>query len=111
MFLQVLQANLDEARRAGQVEVSNKLRLIRDEVLQLLQASAPPELQLINELLSIADEEAALARLRERQDELNQGVLHFMEELSGQLYEAGNTAAAERLDMLRSEAELLIPTS
>jgi hypothetical protein len=68
-FMSVLQANLEEAQKTGNIEASGKLRAIRDEVLALIQASAPPEVQFINDLLSVEDEAASLEMLRERQGE------------------------------------------
>jgi len=109
MFLQVLQVNLDEARKAGNVEVSSRLKEIRDEVLKLIQAAAPPEIRLINELLSMESEEESLKALRERQAEVNPGLLEVMEQIAEQLRQGGNEPAAQRVDMLRVEAQTLMP--
>lgn len=103
-FLQVLQANLEEARRSGQNQVFNRLREIRDEVLTLFREAAPPELRLINDLLSIESEAEALEALRARQDELNEQVIDLMEELIQHMLESGNDAVADRLTLLRDEA-------
>lgn len=108
VFLQVLQLNLEEARKAGNVQVSSRLKEIRDEVLGLIQAAAPPELQLINELLAIEDESQALEALHARQSEINRELLEIMGELAMQLREAGNELAAQRLELLRSEGERLL---
>ncbi|HEC24046.1 MAG TPA: hypothetical protein ENI95_14120 [Chloroflexi bacterium] len=105
MFLQVLLANLEEARRSGNVEAANRLREIRDEVLNLIQESAPPEIRLINELLSIESEDESLEALRNRRSEINEQVVHLMGDLAVQLREAGNEEAARRLELLRVEAE------
>jgi hypothetical protein len=110
MFLRVLQATLEDARQKGNIEVSGRLKLIRDEVLKLLQAAAPPEVQLINELLSAESDDAALQILHSRQDGISENLLAVMEDLAGQLREAGNQAAAERLDMLQGEAQQLLPS-
>jgi hypothetical protein len=107
-FLQVLQANLDEARKAGNIEVSSRLKEIRDEVLAMVQAAAPPEIQFINDLLSAETEDESLAILQDRQDMLNEDMLVVMEDLSGQLRQAGNEEAAQRLDMLRAEAASIV---
>jgi hypothetical protein len=103
-FLAVLQANLEEARNNGQVEVSSRLKRIRDEVLRLMQQAAPPEIRLINDLLSAESDEAAIALLNERSDELSPDILSVFEELIRQLRDAGNEGAANRLEVLRAEA-------
>jgi hypothetical protein len=107
-FLQVLQANLEEARRSGNVDASSRLRQIRDEVLRLIQASAPPEIQLINELLALESEDESRELLYSRQDDISEQLVHIMGDLSVQLREVGNDQAADRLDQLRVEAEQLI---
>jgi hypothetical protein len=107
-FLAVLQANLEEARNTGQVEVSSRLKRIRDEVLHLMQQAAPPEIRLINDLLSAESDEAAIAMLHERSDELAPDILTVFEELIRQLREAGNDGAADRLETLRTEAANIV---
>ncbi len=109
MFLQVLQVNLDEARRAGNLEVSSRLKEIRDEVLKLIQASAPPEIRLINDLLSIESEPDAIQALHARQAEVNENVIAVMGQISEQLRQAGNDVAAQRMDVLRAEAQKIGP--
>lgn len=108
VFLQVLQVNLDEARKTGNVEVSARLKLVRDEVLKLIQASAPPEIRLINELLAVESEPESIDMLRSRQSEVNDGLVSVMVELAGQLRQAGNETAANRLDVLRAAAKEMI---
>ena len=77
-------------------------------MLRLIQASAPPEIQLINELLSLESEDESVALLHSRQTDVNEQLVHIMGDLSVQLREAGNDQAADRLDQLRVEAEQLI---
>lgn len=107
-FLQVLQVNLEEARRSGNVQVSTRLKEIRDEVLNLIQAAAPPEIQFINDLLSVESEDESLQLLRDRQSEISQNLVEVMSELADQLRMGGNEPAAQRLDLLRAEAEQFI---
>jgi hypothetical protein len=103
-FLQVLQANLEEARRSGQLDAYSKLREVRDEVLKLLQEASPPELRLINDLMSIENDDEALEALRGRADEINERVIELMDEIVGHFQEAGNEVAVQRMTALRDEA-------
>ena len=107
-FMAVLQINIDEASRSGNVEASARLKIIRDEVLALIQESAPPEVKFINELLSANDDATALDILHERKDELNEDLLVIMEQLTEQLRQGGNQPAADRLDILREEAVSIV---
>lgn len=108
MFLQILQVNLEEARKAGNLEVSARLKEIRDEVLKLIQASAPPEIRMINDLLSIENEEESIQLLQSRQSEVNEDLVTVMSELAEQLRQGGNDPAADRLEMLRAQAQKML---
>lgn len=110
MFLRVLQVNLDEAVKAGNIEVSGKLRRIHDEVFKLIQSSAPPEIQLINDLLSEESDDASRELLRSRHSEIDENLLSIMEDVAGQLREAGNEPASKRLEVLLYEARQLLPS-
>ncbi len=103
-FLMVLQANLEEARRSGNVEASSRLKVIRDEVMRLIQEAAPPEVRLINDLLALETEEEALQLLHERSADLTPDTLVVMEDLIAQLRDAGNDPAADRLALIHAEA-------
>jgi hypothetical protein len=106
-FMQVLQLNLEEARKTGKVEVSSRLKAIRDEVLALIQQSAPPEIRLINEMLSAENEDQSLDILHANQDQIDEDLLGVMDSLVEQLRAAGNDPVADRLEIIRAEAERL----
>jgi len=107
-FLQILQANLEEARKSGNIEISSRLKEIRDEVLELVQAAAPPEIQFINDLLSAETLEDAQSILQDRRDILSEDVILVMDDLVDQLRQAGNEQAATRLEALRSDAAAIV---
>ncbi len=103
-FMMVLQTNLEESRRTGNIEASSRLNQIYEAVMALIQASAPPEVQLINDLLSAEDDEAVTSLLEERSEQLTPELIEVMGELVEQLRDAGNEEVADRLEMLRDEA-------
>lgn len=107
-FLQVLQANLEEARRTGSVQVSSRLKEVRDAVLEAIQAGAPPEVRLINDLLAAQSEGESLELLRTRRAEVNGDLLELVNGLAEQLRGAGNESAAQRLDAIYAEAERML---
>jgi hypothetical protein len=108
LFLQVLQANLEEARRVGNVEASSRLRQIRDEVMNLIQSAAPPEIRLVNDLLAAGSETESLRMLQERRSEITPQLLEIMGDLVEQLYRAKNDEMAKRLEMLKNKASTLV---
>jgi hypothetical protein len=108
LFLQVLQVNLEEARKSGNPEVSGRLREIRDEVLKLIQDAAPPEIRLINQLLGVETDDESLRILREHEADINEDMITVMDDLVEQLRQGGSERVAERLEMLRDEAEKML---
>lgn len=108
LFLQVLQANLEQAQRGGNIEVSARLRQVYEEVSLLIQASMPPEVRFINDLLNQETEEGSLALLRERRAELSPELVDAMAQVVEQLREQGNDAVAERLERIAAEAAGLV---
>ncbi len=107
-FLSVLQANLEESRRSGNVEVSRRLQQVRDEVLQLLEQAAPPEVRLLNQLLAVETDEEAVAVLSENSGGVTDELLAIMEDLAQQLRQAGNEASADRLDTIVEQARTMV---
>ena len=103
-FMMVLQTNLEESRRTGNIEASSRLNQIYEAVMALIQASAPPEVQLINDLLSAEDDEAVTSLLEDRSEQLTPELIDVMGELVEQLRDAGNEEVADRLETLRNEA-------
>ena len=77
-------------------------------MLKVFQEASPPELRFINELMSIEDENEALATLRERADEINENVIGLLDEIIDHFQEAENEEAVRRVALLRDEAAALI---
>ena len=76
VVVQVLETKLQEASRKKD---NDRIQKLQQVVAVLQQASTPPELVLINELLEVADDETVLAhKLKEHEAELS-------EELSGMI--------------------------
>lgn len=108
MFLRVLQASLDDARQSGNIELSVKLKQIRDVVFGLIQSAAPPEIQLINDLLSAESDDKSRELLHSRQSEITENLLAMIQDLTEQLRKAGNEPAAQRLEILLREAQQML---
>lgn len=84
-FMAVLTANVQEAERRGDLQASARLKQIYERVVAMIQQTMPPEMQFINQILTV--DEASGAEL------LSQGVAHFGPGLVGVL-----GTAAEALD-------------
>lgn len=80
-FVEVLNSELEKARQEGNLERSAKLNKIQDV---LRQASTPPELELIEELIQLPDAEAIKERMVAESDQITQEFLDLMTNIMGQ---------------------------
>jgi hypothetical protein len=100
-FIQVLTQALEEARQAGDLDRSGKLQQIMTAIEE--QAAPPPEFELIDELMAIADDEEALTKtLSTQADEVNAKLLEIMSGLMAQL-QASNEGADDEVRQKQEE--------
>lgn len=86
-FLQNLNSELETARANGNLERSAKL----NQILQVLQeASTPPEVQVISELLEIEDEAALRQHLQQHPELISPDLLSMLESVVGRQAEESN---------------------
>jgi len=103
-FLQVLAESIESARQAGDVDRSSKLLQIMTVIEQ--QAAPPPEFELVNELLDIADNEDELVKVLSSQAvEVNARLLEIMGGLMAQLQASTEAARGEARE---NQQEMLI---
>jgi len=103
-FMQVLALNIQDATKRADVNASARLKDIYNRVMAILQASMPPELRFINELLSAPSDDDARGMMTEHVNEYGAPLLEAMDAVEGQLAGQGNPALMERFAMLRREA-------
>jgi hypothetical protein len=103
-FMAVLNTNLEAAQRAGRPDVLTRLNEIQSAIVQMIQQSAPPEIQFINELLNIEGDDVATTVLKKRSSEINQPLIDAMLYLAENLRQQGQHQMADRLDHLRGVA-------
>lgn len=96
-FLQVLTEELEAARKSGDLGRSGKLSQIM-EVIQ--QASTPPEVEFIEELLEIDDEQELTQALVDRKDEITPSLLDMLTGLVSQTQNGEDKQLAERIQFL-----------
>jgi hypothetical protein len=97
-FVQVLTETLEAAREAGDLDRSSKLQQIMTIIEE--QSTAPPEYELIDELVAMADDEEAVRNMLLAQaDEVNATVMEIIMGLINQLG-AQEEIPAEQREML-----------
>ena len=103
-FMAVLNMNMEAAQQAGRPDLLQRLSLISDGVMRLMQESAPPEVRFINELLQIPSDEQAEAELKRRAAEINQALIDAMNYITQSLRQNSQPQLAERLEKLQTVA-------
>ncbi|MDX1994480.1 MAG: CpXC domain-containing protein [bacterium] len=102
-FMAVLTANIQEAERQGEAAASNRLRMIYNRVVAIMQENMQPELVFVNQLLSADTDEDARAMISEYAREFGPELLEVMDAVSEVLTAQGNQSLNDRLSMLRAE--------
>jgi hypothetical protein len=96
-FLTVLEANILAADEAGQAEVADKLKKLKEHVVSLLEARLPPEMRLINQLLSTEGHEERRELLQEHRNVIDDQFLKLIEAIVEDLRSQKQETAAEHL--------------
>lgn len=103
-FLQVLSANIQEVTRRGDVSASAKLKDIYNRIVSALQASMPPELQFINQLLNAQTDDEVRSMIAEHASDFGQPLLGAIDAVEQQLAGQNNPAVMQRFELVRREA-------
>jgi hypothetical protein len=108
-FLAVLSGSIQQAEKNKSGAAARRLRKVYDLAVQILQDGLPPEMQLLNVLLSASENRADLKRLLEQNRELLtpefiSGLRNVEKEMRGE----GREALADRVKAIRSQASLML---
>jgi hypothetical protein len=107
-FLSVLDLNIAAADQAGEEHTADRLKKLREHVVSLLEARMPPEVRLINQLLSADDVEERRALLHQHQDLVDERFLKLMEAIVDDLRAQGQEIAAQLLEETAREIETIL---
>jgi hypothetical protein len=107
-FLTALEASIVTADQSGQQETVDKLNRLKEHVVSLLEARLPPEMRLLNQLLSAADLEERKRLLQEQTDLVSEDFLKLLSLIVEDLRSQGQELAAERLAELIPEVEAML---
>ncbi|RPJ01765.1 MAG: hypothetical protein EHM39_02850 [Chloroflexi bacterium] len=99
-FMAVLQANIQAANQHNDQATAERLQLVLQKVLEILQDSAPPHLRFINELMSMESDEDAHEMIVERGPEFGPELLDLMNAVAADLDESEQPDAADRMRRL-----------
>src|SRR5690606_30219800 len=107
-FLAVLTANIQEAERRKDIQMSSRLKQIYERTMQLVQENMPEEVVLVNRLLQAQSEDEARKLLMDGVAKYGEVLLDVIESISKQLTDEGRADLAESLHVLIQEAEVAL---
>lgn len=105
MFLNTLGGEIEKARREGDVARSARLDGLRRSILEVLAESMPPELRLVNRLLSLESAEARRAELAASPELLSDELEQLVRELMAEVSRQGRQQTAARLQEILAEIQ------
>jgi len=107
-FLTTLEANIVAAEQSGLAEILEKLKKLKEFVVSLLEARLPPEMRLINQLLSTPDLDSRRALLEEQAELISEDFPKVLELIVEDLRAQGQEEAADHLAEMVPEVEALL---
>ncbi|MCY4410447.1 MAG: hypothetical protein OXC27_08275, partial [Caldilineaceae bacterium] len=108
MFLAVLASNIKQAEESKAAFAVQRLRTIYEKAVAILEERMPPEMKLLNQLLSAPDEGTMRRLLQDNRSNLSQEFVTALKGLEQRFSGEGNTALAGRVRSIRGQAALLL---
>ncbi len=107
-FLNVLGANLQEAHERGNEDSVEALRAVWNVVMDLMEQALPPELRLLNRLMTAEDEEQIERLLEQNRNLVTQRMAQFIDETEAEAREDGDEETAERMALISQKMSHLL---
>ncbi len=107
-LLTVLEANIIAAKQSDQPEKAEKLNTLKEHVVSLLEARLPPEMRLLNQLISEEGLEQRRRLLQEQAELISEDFLKLVNLIVEDLRSQDQGAAAERLAQIIPDAHAIL---
>lgn len=107
-FLAFVAANIQQAERAKATAAVRRLRSIYEAALALLQENLPPELNLLNQLLTAGDDATVRRLVQENRTLVTRDFVESMKPLEQEMRDAGQKELADRIKTLRGQIALMV---
>ena len=108
MFLAVLASNIRQAEQNKAAFAVQRLRTIYEKAVAILEEQMPPEMRLLNRLLSAPDEGTMRRLLQDNRSQLSQEFVEALKTLEDRFSREGNSALASRVSSIRGQAALML---
>ncbi len=110
-FLFVLSSHIEEAERKQLREMAANLQRVWEAIRRHFQPHVPPEIMLIEDLMSLQYPDETRAYLEQKKGELSPEVLTLMDAIAKDMEQQGLHEEAKRLRAIRAQALALVPAS
>jgi hypothetical protein len=108
LFLSVLAREMEATEKTGQQDRAERLQRLSGALLAIIEESQPPQIRLINQLLSSDYPQGTQALLEENREQMNDQLLEIMDLVHNDLVQNGRKKLAERLVQIRAQAAALV---
>lgn len=108
VFLAVLASNIEQAQQKNATFAVKRLQAIYTGAMSILQENLPPELKLMNQLVSTHDEKEVRRLLQENREILSQEWVDNLREMEERFRAENNRELASRLKSIRIQAAMLL---
>ena len=109
LFFNVLVAQLERARQAGDQEAAQELEEILRMTRGLMEEMIPPEVLLLSRISEAEDEDEIRQILDENEEMITPSLVRMLRGVQAQLEERGEGSAAERIGTALSIAQARVP--
>jgi hypothetical protein len=106
-FVTVLSMNLQAAQQQGRRDAFEALRQVWDELQNMMEEGAPPEVRLLNQLMRAAYPEGTRALLTENRSQVTEEFLQTLDRVAAQMDAEQDAESAKRLRAIRAQAVLM----
>jgi hypothetical protein len=107
LFLTILAATMRGAQQDRNVDDVAKLQAVNSAVVKLMQEDLPPELRLINELLTAEYPQGTLKLLQDKRSDWNADFVQILGSVAADLEAQKRPETAQRLREIRAQAEAI----
>ena len=107
-FLSVLAANIQAAQRNNSMAAARRLQKVYEQAMVVVQESMPPQMQLLNQLLTAPDKATLNQLLQEHRDLLTREFVETLKELEGQMRQSNRQEIGDRIKSLRAQISLMV---
>jgi hypothetical protein len=108
-FFSVLQANAQEAQRRGDEQTMRALTAVNEIAMQIMAERQPPEVQMINALLSANYPDESKTMLEELKDVADDRLIGVMAQFADQLSQQDRTELAAKMTRIMVQARGILP--